>query len=193
MDIHILQRLRKVLSSFEPVPFYCEENIWKLVKQIVDSDIIPQEQMTIWLVTNPQRVVPICFQKTFKNGDWGLWDYHVVLNVDETKGKRWIIDPTSTLPSPIEISEYMQSSFLEPSILNGQLPILIRTVPASDYLHNFSSDRSHMTNRKETEPPWPCIGIGNQHATTLQQYWDCERIIPDAPWINYQDLYRFAT
>ncbi|QEP41716.1 hypothetical protein D5085_00280 [Ectothiorhodospiraceae bacterium BW-2] len=173
-----------ILNQFTPTPYYCEENIWQLVRQIADSEIMPLEQMCVWFITNPERAVPMRYQQAGEG--WIEWDYHVILQLPLAG---LIIDPASRLISPLNQKIYLQQSFPPPRRLNGRLTIWIRTVPAANYLHHFCSDRRHMVTQSVPEPPWPCIGSEHTDPIWLQHYWDCDREIDGTSWIDYRDIW----
>ncbi len=127
-------------------PFYCEENIWHLCRQLNN----PNAQVIF--ISNPAREFVIFHQRLDPAGI--IWDYHVVLLADN---QVYDLDTILLFPCPQET--YLQMSFPDgiPSDLEPQL----RLIPASEYVESFASDRSHMLdedgNYLHPPPPWPAI------------------------------------
>jgi hypothetical protein len=148
-------------------PLYCEENVWQLCNALPK----PTTALAL-LISNPDRAVALWHQRAAPDPDQPiLWDYHVILGVEQASG--WtLIDPDSTLDSPCPADIYLRASFPElPDEQAGHRPVF-RSVPADVYLKTLCSDRSHMRTPdggwQSPPPPWPCIGEG----TNLMRFVD---------------------
>lgn len=166
-------------------PYYCEENIWQLAYQLKDHGRFLAKDLTIWMMTTPERYLPMRFQSQNNPNGWIFWDYHVVLLANRIKQSPLIFDLGTALPFPVNASEYIEASFPDFSLFPDDFSIWIRSIPADHYLQSFSSDRSHMLGEGVPEPQWPKI-TADQSAmsVSLQHYWDCSVIIGKAPWFE---------
>ena len=134
--------------------------------------------------------VPVwCQTAAGQSGAPVVWDYHVLVAWYLDDGSPgWIIDLDSTLPFPCPIDEYIASA-LQPShdvfLAHPHLQRRYRVVQASQYLANFSSDRSHMRVERAdgrldyTSPPptYPCISTSTCD-NNLPRYLDMR--LPEA-------------
>lgn len=135
-------------------PYYCEENIWHVCQheQFEHSYVI--------FIASTGSSFPMLNQSVMDNPSVPiLWDYHVVLLVHDEVNQ--ILDFDTVLPFCSDIDTYFSHSFLDNRLLIEQEQPLFRIVPVSDYISQFSSDRSHMKSGVgwlAPPPPWPTIG-----------------------------------
>jgi hypothetical protein len=128
-------------------PFYCEENVLRLCPSL------GPEAFAV-LVTNAGRRIEMLRQRAGGPGRGAvLWDYHALAVSRRDGWLAWDFD--TTLGFPVPLGEYLRRSF-EP--LPAEPP-LFRVVPASDYVREFRSDRSHMRRADgswtASPPSWP--------------------------------------
>jgi len=164
-------------------PFYCEENVWHLCQTFPVHSTHPQ----VVFVSNPDRTVLFCNQRAGDERGLVVWDYHVLLLVNEGGWQVWDLDARSGFPQPL------------PAYLAGAFPFLstpsddarrvgeaqlwtvppefvpvFRVIGVDRYVAEFSSDRRHMRDDTggwtKPPPPWACIGEGH----TLDAFIDCE-------------------
>ena len=152
-------------------PYYCEENIWKLCKQINSPE------SKVIFITNHQNAFIMKNQIGAKlSPEMGpipfiIWDYHVILMTRENES--WIIyDPNSSLDWRISLSAYIKYSFYDDA--PASFKPSFRLIEGDDYLKNFSSDRRHMKNDcgnwLKAPPEWPLINPHLNH--NLDRYID---------------------
>ena len=180
----VLQSVRESCYT----PYYCEENIWQLASQFVHYGEFFAKDLTIWLMTTPERYLPMRFQSPNDPKDWLFWDYHVVLQASRIQQSPLIFDLGTTLPFPASASEYIEASFPDFSLLPDDFSIWIRSIPADHYLRSFSSDRSHMLGQGVPESQWPKLTADKgAMSVSLQDYWDCSVEIDTAPWFQLRE------
>lgn len=158
------------------VPYYCEENAWRLARRLYDRNNQPSR----WVVflSNETKQVPMRHQRAAES-EICCWDYHVILveKIDDDrnndKSSHFVVyDVDTTLqPYPIPLDTYLQESFFP------EFAPLFRVIPVSMYLRYFSSDRSHMfSNGKWNAPPptYACIPGSDPKRlpNTMQHYMD---------------------
>ncbi len=135
-------------------PYYCEENIWYLSQESVFNNI----DKRVIFISNPEKQCLFLNQGAGKGGIV-LWDYHVLL---VTPGLAWDLD--TTLPFPCSTSEYLSSTFGNPS--QSPFQPLFKIIDPDLYLREFASDRSHMLNQQgnfiQPPPPWTPIQDGGE-------------------------------
>lgn len=148
-------------------PFYCEENVWQLVKAISDFDSDFKGAVLFFL--NAGSFVAMKNQVAFESGSIGFWDYHVVLLDSQ---KQLVYDLDSRLGCPVSAKLYFAEAFPDQNDLVVEVRALVRSIPSQEYLNRFSSDRSHMVDSdgtaREPFPPWPAIV--NEDPVWLDQY-----------------------
>lgn len=160
--------------------FFCEENIWQLADRLVAQGIAP-EHLQVLLFSNPWQSVYLLNQQAAKPSCAVLWDYHVVLLLEDAD-RRLVFDPDSRLPFPVDCDDYLRRTFPAQATLPPRYRTLVRRIPGAAYLARFASDRSHMRGRlPETEFPGyaaiqPPPGAPR---TTLDEYRDMQRSLPD--------------
>ena len=151
---------------FQPQPFYCEENIWKLCQH---PDFQGGE---VIFIASYGDYFPMLHQQGSQQPDLPIfWDYHVILQKEDT-----IYDFNSTLGFATEASKYFSQSFVDAALLSPlQIPML-RRIPAIEFVAVFKSDRRHMksqTGWSAPPPEWPLI---SESESNLSQF------------VNMQDL-----
>lgn len=151
---------------------YCEENIWHLGHRVADR------RAYAVFVSNPDRSVALWCQRASPRPD-GLvvWDYHVVLAVDD---QVWDLDCTLGLELPRE--RWIDATFPHnervPERVPERLRPQLRVLPLTQYHARFSSDRSHMRGADGAwlapPPPWPAIRPPRSEPTNLMRFVDME-------------------
>ncbi|UZR93651.1 hypothetical protein [Chondrinema litorale] len=134
--------------------FYCEENIWHLCQQKelqnLNSKVIfllPLYQyIAVWQSRLAKKNMPI------------LWDYHVILFVEEENSIWHVYDFDTVLPFKSKAEDYFNVSFSEwyPDFLP-----FVKLIDRKEYVSHFHSDRSHMVdefgNWEAPPPEWQTI------------------------------------
>ena len=129
-------------AAYPCTQFCCEENIWQLVKVLVDEGVEISELQVIY-ISNPKKAVVIYEQNNALDRDHMVWDYHVILwHRDETGDQ--VYDFDSRLPFPCDAGDYFQRSFKGQYELSEEYEAHMRVIPAAEYLHDFYSTRRHM-------------------------------------------------
>ncbi|XP_078445573.1 amino-terminal glutamine amidohydrolase [Wolffia australiana] len=150
-DRQLLNPVSESAPSFTYTPFYCEENVYLLCKQLsLSGNADPNStDRFVAFISNDEKQVPLFLQKASKRVD-GLvvWDYHVICiqsrKDEESRLQHLVWDLDSTLPSPISFREYMAET-LQPRLSSSlTLKRYFRLVHAPMFLRHFGSDRSHM-------------------------------------------------
>lgn len=148
-------------NDWEPVPYYCEENVWQLC---VDPRVEGSPRAAL-VISNATRTLAVLHQRAAPEPDAPVvWDYHVVLAA--RGGRGWTIwDPDCTLGFPVPLSLYLRASFAYPQGFAEPYAARFRVIEASRYRTLLATDRSHMrddSGRYLVEPPpWPAIGTGS--------------------------------
>ncbi|KAG2182191.1 hypothetical protein INT43_007118, partial [Umbelopsis isabellina] len=124
---------------------YCEENIYQLCRWVKATKENVLGDLTVVFISNPLRRIPIWEQSSSVEGNFLIWDYHVILvhfkdEVDESL----VYDFDTRLAFPTPIKKYVWLSFRPDLLLNEQFERYFRLIPAKDFLSHFASDRSHM-------------------------------------------------
>ena len=132
--------------------YYCEENIWQLCQQ----PLFQKAPAFVAFISNPQKSCALWHQRAAHNPQAPMvWDYHVIMLVeDEVRG--WLVwDLDTTLDCPVEAEIWFQRSFAIGHIIPKAFQPQFRLLTAEKYLHHFSSDRSHMRDENGTwlHPP----------------------------------------
>ena len=140
---------------------YCEENVWKLCDSFRSRGKNVDSVYAVF-VSNRERLVALWEQRSGDStrSHLALWDYHVILIEEGTE--TLVYDLDSLLPFPENFKLYVESTFRlsNPVLRIGWMkipPRMYRVVPATAYLNEFASDRSHMLDPKDgswlAEPP----------------------------------------
>ena len=160
-------------------PYYCEENVWRLLAR-------PELSETAnWavIVSNSERKVICLRQRSGRLVD-GLvrWDYHVFAVMADPIQGRLALDMDSDLPFPCPLPRYLASTF--PSEVQRAFAPRFRVVKGADYVALFVSDRSHMRRADGSwiapPPPWPAPGSGSGRPSLLLHWTDMGRRTPGA-------------
>ena len=138
-------------------PFYCEENIWHLCQRGFDR------ACSLWVafISNEGQRVALWNQRAGPpDGGPIVWDYHVVLIVEDASGVEvWDLD--TVLGFPISATKWWSGTFPFFERVPAQWEPSFRLIEATTYRETFSSDRSHMRTHDEEwiQPPpaWPAI------------------------------------
>jgi protein N-terminal glutamine amidohydrolase len=158
------------------VPFYCEENIWRITYRKLYFQKISlmnncNERYMVVFISNPNKCVPMYNQRSSTSPNKPCcWDYHVILlgvtvitndTKDESVINVYDVDTTLT-PYPIQLPKYLQSSFRLDYHRFKEYQPYFRIIPADLFIQHFASDRSHMYNpitKSYNEPPplYSCI------------------------------------
>ncbi|KAG0665827.1 hypothetical protein C6P46_005921 [Rhodotorula mucilaginosa] len=167
--------------------YYCEENVYKLLEaalaQIRAAPATPApRQLFALFVSNPERRVLLFHQAASRVGpdmdNYVVWDYHVVaVSLDYGSDgirRAVVLDRDSLLGFPVSLDAYLQSAFrpdlFSDGYLDPSLQSMFRVVPASDFLRNFASDRSHMlvgaTSSVNTTSTRATTPEGQEHGST---------------------------
>lgn len=161
-------------------PYYCEENIYRLVEFRCDEAQPPTEspahasigcsgEAGVVLISNPRRTVAVGAQRAGRGpARLTIWDYHVVYVESGL-----VYDLDSLLEPPVAEGDYVAASF-PADLIDRAGPFAPRFsfVPAGEYLRRFSSDRSHMRHPdgsyKAEPPPWPAVYHRNEGHNLFQ-------------------------
>lgn len=145
-------------------PFWCEENVWHLAGE----PALAARRRKVVFISNAAQQCAVWAQRA---GDPVVWDYHVVLVVDDR-----VFDLDTTLGVDVPLSTWCAVSFRAeaPPALRPRF----RVVDADVYRATFSSDRSHMRDALghwcAPPPPWPAIHDAAR-GMNLMQFVDVER------------------
>jgi len=128
-------------------PFFCEENVWQLLR----SGDLPAPAAAIF-VTNARRTVAMWGQRAAAT-DPVVWDYHVVALLAQ---QRIILDLGDRERAAWPLADWLSHAFRIDT--PARLQPRFRIVTAEQFLTTFSSDRSHMRDaagrRLRAFPPW---------------------------------------
>lgn len=165
-------------NEFVYTACFCEENIWYLAKKMIAS--AEQNKLTkpfVAFVSNHSQTVAIWHQRSGDASNLGMvcWDYHVIF-ICELDGQPLVFDLDTDLPFPSRLDEYCRAAFPQQQTLPRRLRPMFRVVPASLYLAEFASDRSHMRragNWLSPPPTYPCIST-TTCTMNLNEYMDMD-------------------
>jgi len=169
---------------FEPVPFYCEENVWTFLEtpgdisacgDCPDASVVRERKSFAVFISNTHGHVAFRHQANREGLDVLCWDYHVVALVRES-GKWLIHDFNCDLGRPLKKNDWLKKSFCtEPE--DDSFSPLFKLVSRTVFLERFVSDRSHMigTDGLYAEPPpsWPAIGKGASNLSRFTSMSNC--------------------
>jgi hypothetical protein len=146
-------------------PFYCEENVWRLLGRAELAGY------PAWAVIVSSRVGRLLALRQKAGRRWdGLvcWDYHVFAVVEEPGGARLALDLDTDLSVPYPLARYVEESF--PPMAESPAQPCFRVIAGTDYSTLLATDRSHMRkpdgSYRMPPPPWPAPG-GAQSNTFL--------------------------
>lgn len=145
----------------EYVPYYCEENIWRLLRR---PRFVGRDVHALFIFGASGRVA--VFGQRAGDPQYGglaLWDYHVVC-LDRERKTVLDYDSAEGAACGFEIpaGRYFDAAFgplrrADPEAA-GYFP-LFRVVPRDEFIERFDSDRSHMLigvgSYSAPPPPWP--------------------------------------
>jgi len=157
---------------------FCEENIWQLCKSLV-TEGISLNQLDVLFLSSPKKHI-VLFNQQFVDPEKPLtYDYHVILKYRSQNNGIQIFDFDTRLPFPVSWETYQQASFPDPASLPPAYQIIIREIPAIEYLEYFTSDRKHMAHLPESEhPDYACIRARDPNRSIdLKDYWDMNKTI----------------
>ncbi len=159
-------------------PMFCEENIWQLCKALIEQGI-PAEELRVLLLSNAKKQVIVFNQQFTYPGQPLVYDYHVILLYQPHDDAALVFDFDSFLSFPCDWYSYQQASFPTPNSLSDDEQMIIREIPADEFLACFSSDRSHMAHLPaEEHPAYPCIQASDpQCSIDLKEYWQMDKAI----------------
>lgn len=151
--------MTETIANTKYTKCFCEENIWHLCQH---ADLVEFPKYVLF-ISNVIKQCPFWFQKTAPAQEFICWDYHVVLAVNM---EGWqIFDLDTTLSFPIDLKEYISSTFKgKTGIHPGYFPNF-KIIGAERYVREFYSDRKHMKDEVgkwlSPAPDWPLI-LGNK-------------------------------
>ncbi len=138
---------------------FCEENVWQL---IIDPRLGDGPRRAVFLFNEGPHVA-LWRQRAGDPRFDGLavWDYHVIAIVGDAASARvWDLD--STLGLDVPLAAYRTETFRPCA---PPFAAMARSVEASVFRDEFSSDRRHMRLEdgtvRQRPPPWPMIGSGH--------------------------------
>jgi hypothetical protein len=173
-----------VNESPDYIPYYCEENIWRLLSR---PEFDGADAYAFFVFGAAGRVA-VFGQRAGDPGAGGLalWDYHVVA-YDAGRGTVMDFDAVFGFDTPA--AEYLEAAF---GPLAGAGPEAssflprFRAVPAAAFRSRFDSDRSHMVGAdgrwQAPPPPWPRpAAVDPYRALRLGALIDPASRFPDLP------------
>jgi N-terminal glutamine amidase len=87
------------------VPYYCEENVWRLAHRHSSSNC------HVVFISNARQCVAMHHQWVHVDGPC-FWDYHVIL-IKTENDETVVLDMDSSLSYPCPLQEYLQKSFVQ--------------------------------------------------------------------------------
>lgn len=176
------------LHGFYYTPLFCEENIWHLAHSLIDQNVAA-DKLSIVFVSNPEQHVAIFHQKSEQNNQPVIWDYHVFL-IRQDQQSALVYDFDSLCSFPVELDLYLTACFPPTRTIHPGYLAQFRLVPASLFLSQFYSDRSHMLGiiKKENFPDYPIIKpSADKDIIRLDQYINFKKLLFDDESILIQD------
>lgn len=154
---------------------FCEENIWQLARRLLAEGAAP-DTLRVLFISNPQHQVVMLKQRRAGEQGYVVWDYHVVLQAGEQ-----IYDFDTTLPFPVNATDYFLDSFPDQFALAETYRAWVRCIPAEDFIECFYSDRSHMESVADEVdfPAWLPITPEHDKVIPLSDYWDMTKRLDD--------------
>lgn len=129
-------------TDYAYTPNFCEENIWWLGKDLVQSGM-EVGHLSVLIFSNPADEVLLFNQQSVDKEEGLICDYHVVLH-QRYSSPAQIFDFDSRLAFPVSWFTYYQDTFADQASLKSAYRLRIRVVPLGEYLRCFSSTRNHM-------------------------------------------------
>ncbi|XP_008222115.1 PREDICTED: protein N-terminal glutamine amidohydrolase [Prunus mume] len=139
------------VSQFQHTPFYCEENVYLLCKELGTKGIADAQSSDLFVVfiSNEKKQIPLWHQKASSRADGiVLWDYHVICIQRKGRGDSpsphlvWDLD--SSLPFPCPLARYVSETIRPDFQTFSEFQRYFRIVHAPMFLRCFASDRRHM-------------------------------------------------
>lgn len=165
---------------------FCEENVWHLAG---DADLVDKRRLVVF-VSNQDRTCAVWAQRSARAPDEPVvWDYHVVLFVEDGGWRAYDLDSRVPLGAPL--SAWVDASFPPGADVAPSYAPRFRVIDADAFRAAFSSDRRHMRDDRGgwrmPPPPWPALGEG----FNLDDFVDVERPFLGEIW-TLARLRRFA-
>lgn len=140
-------------------PFYCEENIWLLAQ----DQRVGSGECLVALITGETGRFAMWHQRPADGPDAPLlWDYHVVLLVQDQGW--WVWDFECDLGMPMPVHGWCAACFPQQQQVQPGYRPKFRVMPAADYVATLRSDRSHMRDEDgaflKPPPAWSPPGGG---------------------------------
>jgi len=159
-------------------PYFCEENIWQLCRSFI-SQGIDKDQLDILFLSNNKKQIVLLNQQLGSPGEVVVWDYHVILKYCPDAYTSMIFDFDTRLPFPVDWQRYQLATFPDPRQLDSDYHVMIRKIPSSEYLTQFTSDRQHMAHLPISEHPnYECIQAKvSSVSLCLKDYWEMDKEI----------------
>ncbi|KAJ7976772.1 protein N-terminal glutamine amidohydrolase [Quillaja saponaria] len=154
MTTSTLEQSKLDVSHFNHTPFYCEENVYFLCKQLCGNGVADAEGSDLFVIfiSNEKRQIPLWHQKASRRADGViLWDYHVICIQRKSSGDPLVWDLDSTLSFPSSLAPYVSETIRPSFQLFSEYRRFFRIVHAPLFLRCFASDRRHM---KEPDGTW---------------------------------------
>ena len=136
-------------------PFYCEENVWWVLREgaLDDGHAV--------FIMNAAGSVALWSQRASNRPDGlTLWDYHVVA-LGKCEEKWQVVDLDCTVGQPLPVSAWVAASFPLAGAVPEDVEPMFRVVPAETLFTAFHTDRSHMRDEEgewyATPPKWESI------------------------------------
>ncbi|KAJ1309672.1 hypothetical protein OPQ81_006437 [Rhizoctonia solani] len=141
---------------------YCEENVYLACQALVESGSSSLQDIYVVFLSNPTKTVLIWGQKASEHRiDIGcpvVWDYHVIMvlvapakeneHALSIADRTYIVDFDSILGTLTAWKDYtsftFRSELFKSEVFDTTLQSMFRVIPASRYIDQFASDRSHM-------------------------------------------------
>uniref|UniRef100_A0ACD5TH35 Uncharacterized protein n=1 Tax=Avena sativa TaxID=4498 RepID=A0ACD5TH35_AVESA len=137
-------------ASFTHTPYYCEENVYLLCKELIRAGLADPVGTDLYAVfiSNEEKKVPLWYQKASRNDDgFVLWDYHVIC-IQSRRNRGYVPDLVwdldSTLPFPCPFPQYVADAVQPLAFADSIYRRLFRVIHGPVFLRSFASDRSHM-------------------------------------------------
>ncbi|MCM8534926.1 MAG: protein N-terminal glutamine amidohydrolase [Lentisphaeraceae bacterium] len=151
-------------------PYFCEENIWQLVKTFNTND---PTKLFVLLLSNQKKTIALANQRAINEGEFIIWDYHVILY---SESNQEIFDFDTRLNFPENSYTYLSDTFGDQTNIPQDYQTYCRKIPVDIYLQSFHSDRQHMLDEAgeplKAFPSWP--KIHSKMPVTLQNLIDFE-------------------
>ncbi|CAE6527365.1 unnamed protein product [Rhizoctonia solani] len=141
---------------------YCEENVYLACQALIESNSPCLQSIHVVFLSNPTKTILIWGQRAAQHKmDIGcpvVWDYHVIMvlvasaKADEPNqplaDRTYIVDFDSMLGTLNTWKDYTSFTFqyhlFEGGVFEPTLQSMFRIIPATRYIDQFASDRSHM-------------------------------------------------